>query len=549
LELKCFVFPGWQPRIRSASSKRVWMDEAPEAFAYRCLPLTIANSHGWEILSACGFEVEWNGGMAVEDVCVRPDAGAREPDVPVTLFGEGIFTIHVQGLFRTPPGWNIHVGGPPNSFKDGVAPLAGVIETDWTPYTFTMNWRLTRPGHVVRFEEDEPIAHFFPVERSMIENIEPRFVPIAEDPDLQASFETWSRSRDAFQARMREHPPRKPSEKWQKLYHRGLAPDGQRAVADHQAKLRVREFADGGLVQPAPRAAPAGVEPAPLDAPPVGDAAWKIAKYEWLLETMERQRALSNAASGIFRCAKLTTEEFLDNFYAPGRPTILCGDMENWPALRKWTPEYLRSTIGDAVVECQGGRTSNDRFELAKDAHRRRMPFDRFIDLVVNSPGNDLYITAYNSLANAAALAPLQADLGRLDRVLDYARGELGGMAWVGPAGTFTPLHHDLTNNLLVQLTGRKRVVLASPGETPKLHNTTHVFSEVSDLTASDIDREAYPRIAQVRRLDFILGPGEALFIPVGWWHQVTALDFSVSMTYTNFLWPNEGHADHPASG
>ncbi len=279
--------------------------------------------------------------------------------------------------------------------------------------------------------------------------------------------------------------------------------------------------------------------------PPAGDAAWKIEKYEWLLETMERQRALSSAASGIFRCTDLTAEEFLDNFYAPGRPTILCGEIEDWPAL-KWTPEHLRSKVGDAVVECQGGRDANARFELDKDAHRRRMPFDQFIDLAVASPGNDLYITAYNCIANGAALAPLQADLGRIERILDFSGGDPSGMIWIGPAGTFTPLHHDLTNNLLVQLTGRKRVILASPAETPKLYNSTHVFSEIGDLASSDIDQQAFPRVKDVPRLDFILEAGEALFIPVGWWHQVTALEFSVSMTYTNFRWPNDGHVGHP---
>jgi ribosomal protein L16 Arg81 hydroxylase len=50
-----------------------------------------------------------------------------------------------------------------------------------------------------------------------------------------------------------------------------------------------------------------------------------------------------------------------------------------------------------------------------------------------------------------------------------------------------------------------------------------------------------------VRFEELILNPGDALFIPIGWWHQVTSLDFSVSATYTNFRWPNEGWQDHPA--
>jgi len=43
-----------------------------------------------------------------------------------------------------------------------------------------------------------------------------------------------------------------------------------------------------------------------------------------------------------------------------------------------------------------------------------------------------------------------------------------------------------------------------------------------------------------------VIEPGEALFVPIGWWHQVESLDFSVTMTYTNFRWPNDGYRGHP---
>ncbi|WP_309661373.1 DUF6065 family protein [Sphingomonas sp.] len=552
MELTCYVFPGWEPRIRPASPKRGWMDEAPESYPYRCLPLTIANSHGWEILSPCGFEAEWNGGMAVEDVIVRADPGTLAHEAPVALFGLGTFTIHVQGLFRTPAGWNLFAGGPPNCTKDGVVPLAGIIETDWAPYTFTMNWRLTRANHVVRFDLDESIAHIFPIERSVIEDIAPRFVPIDENPELKASFEAWSRSRDAFQRHVREHPPKKPADKWQKLYYRGLMPDERCPITDHQTKLRVREFANAALVEPAPRAGREVVLPErslPPMRPVASEAGWKVAKYEWLFETMERQRALSVNASGVFRCADLTAEDFLDNFYAPGRPVILCGAIDGWPALGKWTPDYLREEIGSATIECQGGRRGSTRFELDKDSHKRQMPFDRFIDQIVEVSGNDLYLTAYNSASNAAALAPLAADLGSIPALLDDASGQDASMMWIGPQGTFTPLHHDLTNNLIVQIVGRKRVVMASPAETPKLYNHLHVFSEIGNLTDPQLDLSAYPKLGDVRLLELVIEPGEVLFVPIGWWHQVEALDFSVSMTYTNFRWANEGYREHPERG
>jgi hypothetical protein len=245
MQLKCFLYPGWNPRIQAADSRRPWMDAAPESFPYRCLPLAIANAHGWDILSPCGFDAIWNGGPLPEDVSVTVDAGTAPHDAPVALFGQGVLTFHVQGIFRTEPGWNIWVGGPPNGAKDAIAPLSGIVETDWSPYTFTMNWRFTRPGQRIRFEENEPFAFIFPVERKMIEAVEPTFIPIDEAPALKAQFEAWSRSRNAFQADVARNPPKNPSDKWQKLYYRGVDADGVSQVPDHCTKLRLAEFAPG----------------------------------------------------------------------------------------------------------------------------------------------------------------------------------------------------------------------------------------------------------------------------------------------------------------
>ena len=75
MELTCYLHEGWRPKIRPAEPTRPWMDQTPESFAYRCLPLNIANAHGWEILAPAAFDAYWNGGAAISDVIVQPDLG------------------------------------------------------------------------------------------------------------------------------------------------------------------------------------------------------------------------------------------------------------------------------------------------------------------------------------------------------------------------------------------------------------------------------------------------------------------------------------------
>lgn len=546
LDLICYVYPAWDPRILAASPRRGWMDDTPDRFAYRCLPLNIANAHGWEMLSPCGFEAEWNGGGAVGDVEVRPDPGTPEHLAPVALFGQGVLTFHVAGLLRTPPGFNLWVGGPPNSAKDGIAPLGGVIETDWAPFSFTMNWRFTRANHRIRFEENEPFCFFFPVERGLAERVRPRVAPIEEAPDLKAKFEAWSKSRDAFQTRVAADPPPAPADRWQKFYYRGTDAAGAPGPADHQAKLRLAEFAGATLHErrePA-RGCPVAHAP-PADATSQAGEAPSRGKLEWLMATSERLRALS-PRSNIPRKSGIGADEFLDAHYAANWPVLLAGEAADWPAVKRWTGDYLRRLIGSREVQVQGHRDRDPDFERNMPAHRVAMPFDSFIDRIAGGgSGNDLYLTAYNSSANAEALAPLESDLGFFERLLTREAAMPRGMPWIGGAGTFTPLHHDLTNNLMVQIRGRKRVLLVAPSETPRLYNDRHVYSRVRDLGEPDIVAR-FPKLEGLRVHQVLLGPGDALFLPIGWWHQVTSLDFSVTFTHTNFRWPNDFHASYP---
>ena len=220
------------------------MGDTPESYAYRCLPLSIANAHGWEFLSPCSFAVRWHGGLGAGSLELDLSQAEGANFVPQSLFGSGIMTIHVEGLIQTEPGWNLWVSGPPNSPKDGISPLTGIIETDWSPYTFTMNWKLTRPGQWIRFEENEPICFFFPVRRGACEQVEPRIKPISESKGLDRQFQQWAHSRLDFHRQMARQLPENPSDRWQKLYYRGLLPDGGQGVDDHEVKIRVRPFQD-----------------------------------------------------------------------------------------------------------------------------------------------------------------------------------------------------------------------------------------------------------------------------------------------------------------
>jgi hypothetical protein len=155
-------------------------------------------------------------------------------------FGLGIVTWKMPYLFRTPPGVNLYVRGPSNFFKDGASPLDGIVETDWSEATFTMNWKLTRPDHSVVFEEGEPICMLVPQPRFFLESFSPEIRDISSDLNLQAAHEEWSNERSVFEWARRES--KIASHEWQRHYYAGLTVNGLSAT-EHQRKLTLRPFA------------------------------------------------------------------------------------------------------------------------------------------------------------------------------------------------------------------------------------------------------------------------------------------------------------------
>jgi hypothetical protein len=224
------------------------MDATDERYAYRCLPLLIANQAGWFILNEHPFEVIWDGTRALSGVRVRQkDKGTARP--PVTShFGEGIITFHIPYLFRTSPGYNLLVRGPSNSPKDGVQALEGLVESDWTSATFTMNWKITRPKRWLRFHKGEPICMLVPQRRGELEAFQPTIADLSSNAELSSAHKRWADSRSQFLAALLVRKTDAVNRKWQKDYFQGRSPGGA-GSSQHQTVLHLRSFTPIGTAR------------------------------------------------------------------------------------------------------------------------------------------------------------------------------------------------------------------------------------------------------------------------------------------------------------
>jgi hypothetical protein len=221
-----------------APLERAWMEASDVRFAYRCLPMLLANQAGWHLLNDAAFECCWDGGSTPTSLQVRA-TGNRHPTA-LSHFGLGLLTWHMPYLFRTSPGWNLLVRGPANLPKDGVQALEGLVETDWAVATFTMNWQVTRRDVWIPFAVGEPICCILPQRRGDLEATRPAVRPLDADPALAEAHRAWAESRARFLGHLQRGAlPR--SQQWQKHYFQGRTMDGT-AVSAHQTTLKLRPF-------------------------------------------------------------------------------------------------------------------------------------------------------------------------------------------------------------------------------------------------------------------------------------------------------------------
>lgn len=262
-------------------------------------------------------------------------------------------------------------------------------------------------------------------------------------------------------------------------------------------------------------------------------------------------------------------------------PVVVTGAIEHWPALalpdRRWDSlDYLASKLRGRVAPVECGA-----HYMAALWNESLLPLDAFVaDVVAPSVRSILHgassieppdvhaTTRY--LAQAALfdhVPSLRDDICTPDLVAAFPTADSSAvrtLAWLGPAGTFTPLHFDAPGNLLAQVVGVKRVRLHAPGvyalaiAPAPLGNTSQLPPAALEaalpiapaiLAAARASLEALPAGAPppdslwpasfpeyasgaVVAHEAVLRPGDMLFIPPRWWHAVRSLTPSFSVSF-----------------
>jgi ribosomal protein L16 Arg81 hydroxylase len=230
------------------------------------------------------------------------------------------------------------------------------------------------------------------------------------------------------------------------------------------------------------------------------------------------------------RVERLSRREFEERFLFPQRPVIISGAMEGWPALERWTNDYLTEKVGARTV-----RTSNARdgahFHEGEDTDYSPMKLAEYIELLASGAIADGQIYA-TQLPIRTALPELWPDV-RFPPFVDEDKYIVVNL-WFGPGNNFIPLHYDFADNLLTQVRGRKQVILCPPREIARVYPYpfTRVTNHVSQVNVASPDLAQFPAWAHADRVLLEIGPGDMLFIPLYWWHAVWGIEENMSINY-----------------
>ena len=203
---------------------------------------------------------------------------------------------------------------------------------------------------------------------------------------------------------------------------------------------------------------------------------------------------------------------------AAGMPFLVTGIVKRWP-LADLTPQALREQFGHLPVRARIGDYVNTAF--APDRAMQDMLLRDYLDLTPPDA--------------ASGLPPYVGNLSlrELNRLCHWPTwfDKMGPPRfWIGPARTVTPLHCDYDDNIFAQLWGTKRIFLAPPHHDDFLYTREAnplLFGSPFDPEAPDY--EAFPLARQAALVEIVVEPGDMLYVPAGWYHQVRALSFSLS--------------------
>ncbi|XP_034483358.1 bifunctional peptidase and arginyl-hydroxylase JMJD5 [Drosophila innubila] len=225
--------------------------------------------------------------------------------------------------------------------------------------------------------------------------------------------------------------------------------------------------------------------------------------------------------------------EFRESCYEALQPTLLLNTINHWPALSKWRDlNYLLKVAGNRTVPIEiGSNYASDEWsqqlvKIREFLYRQFGEDNKTAELEIE------YLAQHELFGQ---IPDLKADICVPDYCSVSAENSspVDIKAWLGPKHTVSPMHTDPKHNLLCQVFGSKRIILATPADTENLYaHESEFLGNTSQIDAANPDFERFPLLSRVHFYELLLQPGDCLYLPPKWWHYVRSNTPSFSVSF-----------------
>lgn len=241
-----------------------------------------------------------------------------------------------------------------------------------------------------------------------------------------------------------------------------------------------------------------------------------------------------SAQTVIDQVAQLDVGTFAKRYFRPRQPVVITDMATRWPASERWSFELFASLEPSRSVILEQGNVLQG--ETAFESTSLGEYLGDLTDAAAlesdggtsaKSSGGKRYLSMFRVFEQ---FPQLRSDVDF--SLLEAMTLRQVYFAWLGPAGTLTGYHIDWIDNILVQISGRKRLWLVPPSHSRAMYPSRKYDyrSTLSEVEPDTWDPERHPLFAEVQPVEVTLEPGHMLFIPRGWWHRVQSLTPSISI-------------------
>ena len=225
------------------------------------------------------------------------------------------------------------------------------------------------------------------------------------------------------------------------------------------------------------------------------------------------------------RVTSITKEEFIKNYFKPQRPVVIEGFINDWPAYKKWSLDYIKEVAGDKTVPLYDNRPIDPESKF-NTAHAE-MKMSEYVDLLKREP-TKFRIFLWNILK---AVPELQKDFSYPKIGLKLMKKL--PMLFFGGMDSFTFMHYDidLANILHFHFEGKKKCVLFDQEQSKYLYKIPNSLITRREIDFNNPDFDKWPALRHAQGHIAELNHGDVLYMPEGYWHYMRYITPGFSMS------------------